>query len=107
MIPDWRPSVEHQSSSRLVNRVGVLPELLVLHAVLFFTVVALTPSTELFPNHGDVLLYFQYAERITQGQLPYRDIPLEYPPLSLLAFVLPYVAWPGAGPRSRRTSGSF
>jgi len=91
----------------LVNRVGVLPELLVLHAVLFFTVVALTPSTELFPNHGDVLLYFQYAERITQGQLPYRDIPLEYPPLSLLAFVLPYVAWPGAGPRSRRTSGSF
>ena len=70
-------------------------ELVVGHGALFFTVVALTPSPEFIPNHTDVLLYFHYAERLMQaGDIPYRDIPLEYPPLSLLPFVAPYLAWP-------------
>jgi len=73
-------------------------ELLVLHAAAFLAVVTLTPATELFPNNGDVLLYFQYAERVAQGEIPYRDIDLEYPPLALLPVVLPYLAWPFGRP---------
>jgi len=70
-------------------------ELVVAHGALFFTVIALTPSPEFIPNHTDVLLYFHYAERLLQaGDIPYRDIPLEYPPLSLLPMVAPYLAWP-------------
>ncbi|HYI66738.1 MAG TPA: glycosyltransferase family 87 protein [Candidatus Limnocylindrales bacterium] len=70
-------------------------ELVVAHGALFFTVAALTPSPAFIPNHTDVLLYFHYAERLMQaGAVPYRDIPLEYPPLSLLPFVVPYLAWP-------------
>ena len=70
-------------------------ELVVAHGALFFTIVALTPSPEFVPNHTDVLLYFHYAERLMlSGDVPYRDIPLEYPPLSLVPFVVPYLAWP-------------
>ncbi len=34
-------------------------------------------------------LYFDYASNILNGQMPYRDFAIEYPPLSLLFFLLP------------------
>ncbi len=34
-------------------------------------------------------LFYDYANRIMQGQLVYRDFAMEYPPLALLFFVLP------------------
>jgi uncharacterized membrane protein len=34
-------------------------------------------------------LYFNFANQIMQGSLPYRDFPLEYPPFSLFFFILP------------------
>ncbi len=34
-------------------------------------------------------LYFDYASQVLSGSLPYRDFALEYPPFSLLFFILP------------------
>lgn len=34
-------------------------------------------------------LYFEFASRVLDGTLPYRDFALEYPPFSLLFFILP------------------
>ncbi len=34
-------------------------------------------------------LFFDYASQILSGQLPYRDFAIEYPPLSMLFFLLP------------------
>ena len=72
----------------------LLFELLAVHVLVFFVVVALTPIDQLFPNHADVVLYFQVAERIVQGQVPYADFGLEYPPAALIPIVLPYLSWP-------------
>jgi hypothetical protein len=37
----------------------------------------------------DLSLYYRYSSSIVQGQIPYRDFPVEYPPLALLPMVLP------------------
>ncbi len=34
-------------------------------------------------------IYFDFATNVLQGQIPYRDFSLEYPPLALLFFILP------------------
>lgn len=39
--------------------------------------------------HGDPTLYDRYAQQLLQGAIPYRDFTVEYPPLALLAFVIP------------------
>ena len=39
-------------------------------------------------------LYFGYASQIMDGGFPYRDFALEYPPFSLLFFILPRLAAP-------------
>src|SRR3712207_270245 len=39
--------------------------------------------------HHTLYLYYNYSRQLLQGEVPYRDFALEYPPLSLLAFVLP------------------
>jgi hypothetical protein len=39
--------------------------------------------------HHTLYLYYNYARQLLEGRVPYRDFALEYPPLSLLAFVLP------------------
>lgn len=38
---------------------------------------------------GDTTRYFGYSSRIVQGDIPYRDFGVEYPPLSLVTFILP------------------
>ncbi len=40
----------------------------------------------------DVQLYYNYAESFADGQLPYADFKLEYPPGALLFFLVPGVA---------------
>ena len=48
---------------------------------------------------GDVPLFESYGQAVRDGQVPYRDFPLEYPPGALPAFVLPalpghaYMSW--------------
>lgn len=41
------------------------------------------------PGISDTPVYRGYGERITAGDVPYRDFRVEYPPLALPAFVLP------------------
>ena len=41
------------------------------------------------PGISDVLVYERYGERIVDGDVPYRDFAVEYPPGSLVPFVLP------------------
>jgi hypothetical protein len=40
--------------------------------------------------------FFRYAQLVSQGQLPYRDFAVEYPPLGMLLIVLPGLAHVGA-----------
>ena len=41
------------------------------------------------PGISDTPVYRYYGERISGGDLPYRDFAVEYPPGALVAFVLP------------------
>lgn len=60
--------------------------------VVVFLAVSLLPPARLFsrPDHGDITEYFDYAHRTFDGQVPYRDFVLEYPP-----GFLPVVLAPG------------
>jgi hypothetical protein len=69
-------------------------ELVALQFAVLVLVLALTPTSALFPNHGDVLLYYQDSERLFSGLLPYRDFPFWYPPLALIPMSLPHLLWP-------------
>ena len=57
-------------------------------AVILATAVA-TPMTEFFVNQGDVRLYLEKAGNVASGRIPYRDFPLEYPPLALVPMAVP------------------
>jgi hypothetical protein len=50
---------------------------------------SLPPPTRVFslPDRGDIHRYFVYAQRTFDGQVPYRDFTLEYPPGALPAFL--------------------
>ena len=41
------------------------------------------------PAANDVEIYYNYARRSLDGELPYRDFVIEYPPLALLFFLPP------------------
>lgn len=45
----------------------------------------------------DLTLYYRYSSKIAQGQIPYRDFSVEYPPLALLPMVLPQLLNVGFG----------
>lgn len=70
-------------------------ELLVAPVLVVFLLHAITTRAALFPNQGDLLLYFQKAEAFAAGGLPYRDFGFEYPPLALVSMAVPYLLWPG------------
>lgn len=42
-------------------------------------------------REGDPLVFLPIADRIVGGAIPYRDFPVEYPPVALLHIVLPRV----------------
>lgn len=48
----------------------------------------------LYTRGGDVWLYYTSALHLRQGQLPFRDFPLEYPPFALVSFFLPQALVP-------------
>jgi hypothetical protein len=44
---------------------------------------------EIDVRFSDVPLYREYGERLLDGEVPYRDVPVEYPPAALPLFALP------------------
>ncbi len=56
---------------------------------LLFNIFALPFNTIYQSPYSGTGLYFDYASNILNGQLPYRDFAIEYPPLSMLFFLLP------------------
>jgi hypothetical protein len=68
--------------------------LLLIPYLVVFVTAALTPEREFFTNQGDVRLYLEKAVALADGLLPYRDFPLEYPPLALVSMALPHFIWP-------------
>jgi uncharacterized membrane protein len=67
----------------------LLGGLVLLQAMLLLVLAtALIPAT-LNWHRMDLDIYARASGRMLQGLLPYRDFPLEYPPLALVAFVLP------------------
>ena len=66
--------------------------LLLIGPALVLLVAALTPTQALYPDQGDVGLYLEKAHGFVSGQLPYRDMPFEYPPAALIPMVVPYLA---------------
>ncbi|HJP87598.1 MAG TPA: hypothetical protein VJ850_01010 [Candidatus Limnocylindrales bacterium] len=73
-----------------MSRLGRLG--LLVGPALVLLVAALTPTAALYPDQGDVGLYLEKAHAFVTGLLPYRDVPFEYPPASLVPMVAPYLA---------------
>ncbi|HEY8239591.1 MAG TPA: glycosyltransferase family 87 protein [Candidatus Limnocylindrales bacterium] len=69
------------------------PLLLLPYAVILVAA-ALTDDFQLHSNQGDIGLYLDKALALLSGLVPYRDYPLEYPPLALIPMVVPAVLWP-------------
>jgi hypothetical protein len=59
--------------------------------VALLLVTALLPPQRILSrqNRGDIEEYFDYAHRTFEGQVPYRDFTLEYPPGALPALLAP------------------
>jgi hypothetical protein len=53
----------------------------------------------------DTPIYERYGEAVTQGEVPYRDFPVEYPPAALPVFVLPALGDSGSETYKRRFEG--
>jgi hypothetical protein len=47
-------------------------------------------------DRADPWTYYFWAQRIVDGQVPYRDFRVEYPPLALVPMMLPYLSAVGA-----------
>jgi hypothetical protein len=53
----------------------------------------------------DTPIYERYGEAMTEGQVPYRDFALEYPPAALPVFLLPALGEGDSGDYERRFEG--
>ena len=56
-------------------------------------VIALTPGPAFVGVTSDLQVYFDYSAQLLAGATPYRDFPLEYPPLALVPMTLPRLVW--------------
>lgn len=64
-----------------------------LAAVVLFLAASALPNVDFFEwrGQGDVVLYQVYSNQILDGEIPYRDFFMEYPPASLPTMVLPAI----------------
>ncbi len=86
--------------------IGRRAQILVTVAAMAALVVTVVVSWSVWPadqaRAWDIPVYARYGERITAGEVPYRDFSLEYPPGALPAFVIPaldVVSGTPTGPR--------
>jgi hypothetical protein len=76
------------------------PPLVVLVLLYLIPIAAafITPVSDFLGPQGDVSLYLDKARGVVSGLVPYREIPLEYPPLALVPMTVPYLLWPFGEP---------
>ena len=55
---------------------------------------ALVPAMGVVPEGGDLDVFYGYATKIVHGEVPYRDLSLEYPPGALAPIVAPALGKP-------------
>jgi hypothetical protein len=65
--------------------------LLLIPAWMILLVAALTPTAALFPDQGDVSLYFEKARELANGHVPYRDYRFHYPPGAIVPMAVPFL----------------
>lgn len=65
--------------------------LVALIAALLMTIALVTLPTVGQWHAGDLRLYFNDSLQLVRGKLPYRDFAIEYPPLALVPFALPWL----------------
>jgi uncharacterized membrane protein len=82
----FRPGKESIKSSELWQ----LGFFAIAHVLIFIILFHTLYSTQF----SAVGIYFDYASDVLNGKLPYRDFAFEYPPLSLLFFILPKLLSP-------------
>ncbi len=73
-------------------RAIVWPRLWVIVAcsvALLATLGAFNLLSNILPTADDVDIYFRYTRWTLSGELPYRDFVIEYPPFSLVFFIIP------------------
>jgi hypothetical protein len=75
-----------------------MPPRLRLTATIALVVLALStllvPALGVTPEGGDLDVFYGYATKIVHGDVPYRDLRLEYPPGALAAIVPPALGTP-------------
>lgn len=80
-------------ASNTIRRFYPLVIFAMLHIIIFMVIFqGAFPDNGEYPNYaeGDSRsLYFHYADRVFEGELPYQDIDIEYAPLSLPIFLIP------------------
>lgn len=76
----------------------VMPPRLRLTATIALVVLALStllvPALGVTPEGGDLDVFYGYATKIVHGDLPYRDLRIEYPPGALAVIVPPALGTP-------------
>jgi hypothetical protein len=79
-----------RSRSRAIRQTSAALPLLLLPPAAFGILPLIMPFEAVVEHHvGDLFLYQRIADAILGGGLPYRDVPIEYPPLSIAAFLSP------------------
>jgi hypothetical protein len=76
------------AARRAPARVAPFPRWAVWGLALGFLLMLLNLGFRNFP--GDMILYFDYANHVKDGHVPYRDFALEYPPLALAPILSPF-----------------
>ncbi len=71
-----------------------LPVLLVAPAAIVLAISAITPALTRFGFALDLEIYRVYAVDVLAGLAPYRDVPIEYPPLAIVPMVIPLIGAP-------------
>ena len=96
--PLWRIDIYHDNMEKMMRWVSYEEAkafyrehgsaiLLAVAAVVFF--VSLYYVLDTYPPKDDVLNFYKQAEMIKDGMMPYRDFVFEFPPFSLLFFLIP------------------
>lgn len=77
---------------RWVSDRPLLARLLVLQGLALFIGAFITQPYVSGRHNLDLRTYYDAVLKLRQGQIPYVDFPLEYPPFALAAFVVPHFA---------------